>query len=278
MSNDDWSDREIDDGGAAVEREIDRLKRVYQEHSTQLAKLASSAPTKVLARKYHDLIGDINRSILGLEDPSAIADRATHERPAPPSTPSRPAPSVASEVRLRTEPGTHAPDLDSGDSAFGRIALILGMAIVVIALLAFFVWKYGGEPRSDKAPAVQAIEDSTAPGAEQPSAATTPPRPALQATPEAQDFGVIYKGTRVAKSFDVTNNTDRNVTIQLERSKCRCLWFEYDGAIPAGGSVTVSVSVDGGRVEPGLLSEAIVITTRDAPRVATEVQITADIR
>jgi len=278
MSNDDWSDREIDAGGEAVEREIDRLKGVYQEHSTQLAKLASSAPTKALARKYHELIGDINRSILGLEDPGAIAERSTHERPAPPASPSRPAPSVASEIRLRTEPGTYASDLDSGDSAFGRIALILGMAIVVIALLALFVWKYGGESRSDTEPAAQASEEPIAPGATVSRAPATPPRPALQATPEAQDFGVIYKGTRVAKSFDVFNNTDRDVTIQLERSKCRCLWFEYDGAIPAGEKVTVSVSVDGGRAEPGLLSEAIVITTRDAPRVATEVQVTAEIR
>jgi hypothetical protein len=172
-----------------------------------------------------------------------------------------------SDVRLRTEPG-RVP-LEPEPSAFGRIALILGMAIIVISLLAFFVWKFGGEPRS---------EDGNPPPAAARATAEAPPVPPLSARPEAQDFGVVYKGTRAAKTFQVHNNTDGDMTIELERSRCQCLWFDYPKRIPAGESISISIAVDGDRAPSGLVSEAVVIVSTQPPRFATEIQITAEIR
>jgi len=284
MSNEDWSDREIDDGGRgekAVDREIERLKSIYRQHAEALSKLAASAPTKALSRKYSDLIGDINRSILGLEDPGALALRRTHDEPLPPpGTPpgatSGRAPSdrSASDTRLRTEPGRLAVDTDTDQGAVGRIILILGMAIVVIGLLAFFVWRSARTP--DEVPPAPAVSTAnTAP--EEPGLSTTP-ESAVRVTPEAQDFGVVYKGTRVAKPFEISNTSDRDVTIEVERSRCRCLWFDYPPVVPQGGKVELTVAVDGALAEPGLLSEGVVISTKEHPRETTEVLVTAEIR
>jgi hypothetical protein len=281
MSNGDWSDRELDDGGRgerAVDREIERLKAVYRQHADALAALASSAPTKALARKYSELIGDINRSILGLDDPGALARRSTSERPLPPPEPAVAAtpppasksPRSVSNIPLRTAPGVYAADAVSEKSAIGRIALILGLAIILICVLAFFVWRFGGEPRTEPEPAVEV----TSP---EPSAASAP-LPGLRVSPEAQDYGVVYKGTRVAKSFEIANTRDSDLTIEIERSECRCLWFDHPQVVSAGGTVQLTIAVDGDLAPPGLLSEAVVISTKEPPRQATEVQITAQIR
>lgn len=282
MSNEDWSDREIDDGGPgerAVDREIERLKSIYQHHADALAKLAGSAPTRALAKKYDELIGEINRSILGLEDPGAIALRRTHDRPLetalPPEArpPARTSPPTRSpsDVRLRTEPGTLASDAGSDQSALGRILLILVMAIVVIGVLAFFVWKYGSQPRTEPSPSeTVTVQD--------PGSTLAVSAPDLAISPEALDYGVVYKGTRVAKTFQVTNTTDREMTIEVERSKCRCLWFDYPKILPPGGSIELVVAVDGALAEPGLLSEGVVVSSKQPPRQSAEALVTAEIR
>jgi hypothetical protein len=276
MANEDWSDRELDPGAKAVDREIDRLKRVYAQHAETLSTLATSAPTKALARRYGDLIGEINRSILALDDPGAMIPRGTAERPIDPEPratppvvqPPRPATPSVSEVKLRTEPGTSMISAEPESGVFGRIVLILAMALILIGALAFLVWKFSGESQAPAPP--PAVVEVPEPA--------LVPEPPLRATPEAQDFGVVLKGTRVARTFEVANNTDRDVTIEIERSKCRCLWFDYPRVIPARGRIVVSVAVDGGRAETGLVSEAIVIATKHEPRVATEVQVTAQVR
>jgi hypothetical protein len=280
MSNEDWSERELDEGrpgDRAVDREVERLKSVYRQHADALAKLAASSPTKMLARKYSDLIGDINRSILSLEDPETAASRKTYEQPVEPS-PAQPPPvhsarRSVSDVQLRTEPGRYVPGAEPAPSAIGRIALILGMAIVVISLLAFFVWKFAGEPRTE-----HRVDEVTSDVTEPATSPVTAPLPELRVAPEAQDYGVVYRGTRVAKSFDVSNTSDRDITIEVERSDCRCLWFDYPKLVPAGGSVSLTVAVDAGLAEPGLLSEAVVISMNEPPRQTAEVLVTAEIR
>lgn len=276
MSNEDWSQRELDEGrrgDRAVDREVERLKSVYRQHADALAKLSASAPTKALARKYSDLIGDINRSILGLGDREASVSRQEPERPVDPSiSPPSPRRSV-SDVQLRTEPGRVVPGTEPEPSAVGRIVLILGMAIVVICLLAFFVWRFAGEPRTEPR------ADDVTPGATASNPAeATAPLPGLRIAPQAQDYGVVYKGTRVAKSFEISNTSDREFTIEVERSDCRCLWFDYPKLVPAGGNVTLTVAVDGGLAEPGLLSEAVLVSVNEPPRQTAEVVVTAEIR
>ncbi len=279
MSNEDWSDREVDEG-QPVDREMDRLRRVYRNHAEALSELASSAPTRALAKKYRELIGDVNRAIVGLDDPGAIVSMSSDERPIlreepeppPPSPVSRPARPSISGMRLDVPAEPNVEEMEE-DSSLTRIAIILGLAIVLIGVLGFFVWKFGSDSRSDTK---EIPEPAAAVGATDTAAAA--PVPAITASPEAQDFGTVYKGTRVVRTFEVFNNTDADLTIDIERSQCRCLWFDYPNVIPAGGQIEILVAVDGTRAREGLLSEAVVISTTDSPRVATEVIVNAEIR
>lgn len=286
MSNDDWSSREIDEGGPA-DREMDRLRRLYRNHAETLSTLASSAPTRGLAKKYRELIGDVNRAIVGLDDPGAIVSMSSDERPIladppEPASPSAPPPAAArppvpssSGVKLDGQGEPYVMEVEE-DNSLTRIVIILSLAIVLIVVLALFVWKFGSDSRAEtkeisKPAAAVGVPDK-------PAAAQKVP--AITASPEAQDFGVVYKSTRVAKTFEVFNNTDDDVTIEIERSNCRCLWFDYPNGrvIPVGGQLEISVAVDGSRASAGVLSETVVISTIEPPRVATEVIVSAEIR
>jgi hypothetical protein len=60
-----------------------------------------------------------------------------------------------------------------------------------------------------------------------PSAAVT-----LAVAPPSHDYGVIRKGTRATRQFEIANNSNDPMSIQVARSTCRCLYYEHAPVIP----------------------------------------------
>ena len=297
MTDEDWSEREID-RGAAIDREVDRLRGVYRDHAETLSKLAASAPSKQLARRYQELISEINKSIVGLDEvePGAIA-RKTGETPAPmperekptrelplpvpPSPPPAPPKAPPAERPILSTYAASPPPEESEQGALLRIVFIVGLAVVLIAVLGLFVWKYSGDrpaPRNDDTPPpVVAI-----PVAEEPVAPAPEPKPVrpthLTVSPQQQDFGTVAKGTSGVRTFELTNTGTRPLTLEIARSKCRCLWYDPPKSIPAGGRGTLTVRVDGTKAPAGLLAESIEISGKGDPDATAVLEITADVK
>lgn len=297
MTDDDWSEREID-RGTALDREVDRLRGVYRDHAETLSKLAASAPSKRLARRYQELISEINKSIVGLDEvePGAIA-RTTGETPAPlPASekPTRELPLLAPDAPLSAPPKpppaerpilstytASAPPEESEQGALLRIVFIVVLAVVLIAVLGLFVWKYSGDrPASTDSAAPPAA--TAPPPAEEPVAPAPEPKPVrlshLTVSPQQQDFGTVAKGTSVVRTFEISNSGKRALTLEIARSKCRCLWYDPPKSIPAGGRGTLTVRVDGEKAPAGLLAESIEISGKGDPEATAVLEITADVK
>ncbi|MGK2856732.1 MAG: DUF1573 domain-containing protein [Thermoanaerobaculia bacterium] len=297
MPGDDWSEREID-RGAALDREVDRLRGVYRDHAETLSKLAGTAPSKQLARRYQEMIAEINKAIVGLDgvDQDAIT-RKTGERPAPipdSEKPTREKPILPPGVPIITpqKPDTEErPILSSytaaakpepaegDDGALMRIVLIVGLAVVMLAVLGLFVWKFSGDRTASSAGAkpVTIVEP---PPKEEPVTPAPEPEPAspLTISPQQQDFGTIAKGTSGVRTFELANRGKSTLTLQVARSRCRCLWYDLPRPLPAGGRGTLTVRLDGGKAPSGVLSESIGISAKSAPDAVAVFEVTADVK
>ena len=294
MPGDDWSEREID-RGAALDREVDRLRGVYSDHAETLSKLAASSPSKQLARRYQELITEINKAIVGLDgvDPDVIARRSgeipvqlpdsekpTREKPLPPPgvpiiTPQKPAPA---ERPILSSYAVTSPSAPSEDGTLMRVVMIVGLAIVMIGVLALFVWKFSGDRPAPGEPASIA----TQPAEQEPVTPAPEPKPAppspLRITPQQQDFGTVAKGTSAVRTFELVNDGKKPLTLELARSRCRCLWYDPPKTLPAGGRGTLTVRVDGARAPAGLVAESIEITAKGAPDVVAVFEINAEVK
>jgi hypothetical protein len=301
MPDEEWSDREID-RGAALDREVERLRSVYRDHAETLSKLASSSPSKQLARRYQELIADINKAIVGLDevDPDVIARRSA-ERPIVPAEPAPahppvppPAPSAAD--RRQESPAHHdpperpilsstysasAPAAGEEEGTLLRIVLIIGLAIVLLGVLALFVWKFSGDrtPATAEKPAAPAPVAAPPPKEEPVTPAPEPkPESALSVTPQQQDFGTIEKGSSAVRTFELANRGKVAITLELSRSKCRCLWYDPPKNLSAGGRGTLTVRLDGSRAPAGPLAESVEITGKGHRDALAVIEINADVK
>ncbi|MFA6957821.1 MAG: DUF1573 domain-containing protein [Thermoanaerobaculia bacterium] len=294
MPDEEWSDREID-RGAALDREVDRLRSVYRDHAETLSKLASTSPSKQLARRYQELIADINKAIVGLDevDPAVIARKSAEHpivppEPAPAAAPAPPASPAAAEQRhepperpvLSSTYTASAPAAEGEDGTLLRIAMIIGLAIVLLGVLALFVWKFSGErpPAAETQPAPPPI--AAPPPNEEPVTPAPEPKPAssLAVSPQQQDFGVIAKGTSAVRTFEITNTSKSALSLEISRSKCRCLWYDPPKSLPAGGRGTLTIRVDGSRAPAGLLSETVEISGKGHRDAVAVIEITAEVK
>lgn len=288
MPGEDWSDREID-RGAALDREIDRLRGVYRDHAETLSKLAATSPSKQLARHYQELIAEINKAIVGLDevDPDAIG-RKSAERPAQPSErapaepPRQPAPSTVAPPPERPVLSSYtasATTAESDDGTVTRVALIIGLAIILLGVLALFVWKFSGARPVPATTAVAepAVTPATTGDAVAPAPELRPPSP-LSVTPQQQDFGIVAKGTNAVRTFEIVNRSKLAYTLEISRSKCRCLWYDPPKSLPAGGRGTLTVRVDGSRAPTGALAESVEISAKGQSDAVAVIEITADVK
>lgn len=274
--NDDWQTVNYKPGKGGVIRDIDLLRKRYSDHRTALERLAADAPTEHLAGRYRDVIAEVDAAVAKLdalegEKPHAAPSRVPPREAGPPfrSPEPRPARSWADAPPYeQLEAETPQPHRRPGG---GRAILILVAGLFMIGILALLFWSWlRGD--GEETPVVRpetTITETAPPVAEA--------EPDLSIAPETQDYGTIRRGARAARQFEVQNQTDATLPIEVRRSACRCLWFEYADTIPARGTTTLTVTVDASKVAAGRLNETVEVATRSDPPVVATFTVTADI-
>ena len=92
------------------------------------------------------------------------------------------------------------------------------------------------------------------------------------------DYGVIRKGTRAVRQFEVFNNGATPITIQVARSSCRCLFYDYHDKVAPQKKETITVTVDGAKAKTGPLREMLPVTVKGNPSLHGELTVQATIQ
>jgi hypothetical protein len=179
---------------------------------------------------------------------------------------------------------TH-PDMVPGASA-PRVVLMIAVALVALAVIGWLIWRASSDRKPAATETGTVVEETAAP-----TVTTTTPPPetgtiapvtsvadALRVAPPANDYGLIRKGTRATRQFEIANTTDEPISIALSRSACRCLYYEHSEVVPPKGKETITVTVDGARAKAGTLRETVKVTAKKDASIATSFDITATIR
>jgi hypothetical protein len=289
MSSDDFGTINARRGERA--REIEVMRQHYRQHRDALQRMAADAPTEHLATEYHRLVGEIDRSLVKLEELEG-------KTPLPPTGPPahEPAKPHGDQLQRRmTHPATRGLDHNLGeppvippaegvDTERSRLPLILAAAVVALAVIAWLIWK-----ASDRTPdavvedppaavATDTVEPGTAVADDTIAPAGAPPDTGLTVTPDTHDFGVVRKGTRATRQYEISNTTDEPISIAVARSACRCLFYEHAPVVPPKAKENLTVVVDGARAKAGELREQIKISSKADAAVSTTIDVNATIR
>lgn len=304
MSSDDFGTINLKKGERA--REIEVLRQHYRQHRDALQRMAIDAPTEHLATEYERLVGEIDRALGKLDELEGIA--AMPPTAPPQHEPTRPHGDPLAAQRPRststeraTEPGmrplaapprdiAEPPTIPPGEvEPASRLPLIIGAAVLALALIGWLIYRasQGREEGAivEERPAV-ATDTSTVTGgtADDTGADTDTIAPAgraalaLTVTPASHDYGVVRKGTRATRQYEISNTTDEPMTIQVARSTCRCLFYEHAPVIPPKAKESLTVTVDGARAKPGELREQIRVSSKADAALGTTINVNATIR
>lgn len=256
-------------------REIDNLRLHYNRHRESLTSLAADAPSEHLATEYHRLIREIDLALGKLGELEGRVPQDTN-------------PAYKSEPGTRTlvtPPSATATDVNEPAApvtgAVPRIAIIIAVGVVVLAIIGWLMWRASGErpltPVHEPA-TTQTVANETTAGAPV-TPAPKPLPPAIAVDPPSHDYGTIRKGTRAVRQFQVTNNGDQPLTLQVARSACRCLYYEYPNT-PIGphAKENITVTIDGAKAKPGPLHETITVASKKDPSMTATVDVNAVIR
>jgi hypothetical protein len=266
----------------ARSREIEVIRQHYRRHRQSLAEMITDAPTEHLANEYRRLIGDIDASLVKLDE----LDRGSGAMPAitPAATPITPGPAPG----MRPLVTTYAPEEnvelpETAAEPRSRLPLIIIVTVLALAAIGWLIWRASSK---DAPAAGTVVEETAAPTSTAPVTETetgtieTPPAAAaaLTVAPKSHDYGVIHKGTRATRQFEVTNHTDQPITMVLARSSCRCLFYEYQALIAPNGKESVTVTVDGARAKAGVLRETVRVTSKTDASAATSFDVIATVQ
>jgi hypothetical protein len=251
-------------------REIDILRQRYHRHRENLMNLASDAPSEHLSAEYQRLIREIDTALGKLGELEGRKPSDTQPMKSEPGT--RP---------LVTPPGMIISDVSepSGPgAAFPRIALIIGAGVIVLGIIVWLMWGASGEK-----PVARSINTETTPVTESlpPQPVTPAPKPvvaSLSIEPASQDYGTIRKGTRAVRQFQVTNNGDTPFKLEVARSACRCLYYDYNSTLAPHKKETVTVTVDGAKAKRGTLHEKLALSSKSDASVTGSLDVTATIK
>lgn len=273
MSNDDLSTVNFKKDKVAKEFEV--LRQRYEDHRHTLERLIGESPTESLAGKYADILMDIDSAILKLQELQRGSD-STVSRQTPVSPRAATLPGMASAANQplrRTSPEVAA---DTGETIAisgerNRTLLTVLAGVALLALLGWLAWNFLAKRDSAESAAI-----ATAPAVVEEAPAPEPET--LVVDPATLDYGIIRKGTRIAKSFVIRNNGETPLTLDIPRSSCRCLWFDFKGPVPANGTLQLGVIVDGGRAKAGQLEETMTIATKENPEAKATFTVNATIQ
>ncbi len=251
-------------------REVDILRQQYHRHRESLANMAAEAPSEHLASEYHRLIKEIDTALGKLGELEGRRPSDTQPVKTEPGT--RP---------LITPPGMISPDTSepaSPASAIPRVALIIAAGVVVLGIIGWLLWRASGErpltttqTRTDTATVTESAPQPVTP-------APKPLPPSLTIDPPAQDYGIIRKGTRAVRQFQVTNNGDQAISLDVARSACRCLYYDYASSIAPHGKETITVTIDGAKAKAGALHESVIVAAKKDPSITGTFDVNAVIR
>ena len=260
------------------QREIELLRRHYRSHKDALSKMIGDAPSEHLAGEYQKLVAEIDMAVRKLDE---LEGKTT---PAPSLADTNPSIKVgpANRPLVRTAdssmpppPAAMAYEPPSPRTAQNRVVIIVLAGLIVLGIIGWLIWRANSD-RKTAAPVVAQQPVTTAP----PPAVTPAPRPvaSLKVAPVSADYGTIRKGTRAVRQFQVTNTGDTAVDIEVTRSACRCLFYDYSGKLPAKGQETITVTVDGARAKVGALQEAVDVHAKRDPSVRAAFTVQATIQ
>jgi hypothetical protein len=237
-------------------REIDEMRQQFRRHRESLQQLAADAPTERFASEYNRLIAEIDAAMAKVDE----LEPGMRPLVPPPRT-------IDSIADYEAKPG----------SSGSRVILIAVVALIALAAIGWLIWKASSDRNKPTAIVEQPATTTTA----APSTTTEPPPEivnVLTATPASTDYGTIHKGTRATRQFTIRNESSQPVTMQVARSACRCLYYEYHAVIAPKGKETVTVTIDGAKAKAGQLRETIKVTAKADPSVATSFNVTANIQ
>ena len=257
-------------------REIDALRQRYRNHREVLERLGADAPSEQLAAEYRKLVDGIDASMQKLDElefrpssaglPGAGSSPPGGWRSSPGSQP------LVNPRGPLGLPGTNDsafspidedPATSSGSS---RVLLIVIAGLVVLGLIGWMIWRASSD---HKAPSAIIERSTTGTVAESTTSQEVAPLvepeapSGLKVKPATADYGTIRKGTRAVRQFDVTNVSKGALTLEVLRSTCRCLYYDYHPKIAAKGHETITVTVDGARAKAGTLDEQVTVKTKE---------------
>jgi hypothetical protein len=288
MSDDDFGTINVKRGERA--REIEVLRQHYRQHREALARMTMDAPTEHLASEYQRLIVEIDRALGKLNELEGGAGATAVPPPMPPPNP-MPMPMPKTEPGMRplatspiaeeAEPRRRTAELPVGAAEpRSRVPLIVAIALVALALIGWLIWR-ASKDRGEGT--IIAETDTNAVVSTAPDTAVEEPQPAVEASvlgasPASHDYGVIRKGTRAVRQFEITNTSDEPLSVEVARSTCRCLYYEHAPVIPPKAKETLTVTIDGAKAKAGELREAVKITKKGDPTVTASVEVNATIQ
>jgi hypothetical protein len=278
--SDDFGTMNIKRGDRA--REIEVLRQHYNVHRDTLTRMVPDAPTEHLATEYRRLVADIDASIRKLDELGGRAPAAT-------------AAGFSETQKIGTSPGNRPlvspePVTDNGITSddvvtlerplnnSSRVLLMLVIALAVLGGIGWLIWRASSD---HKPAAAQVIErPATTTNADPAVLTPVPVVSSIKIAPEVADYGVIRKGTRAVRQFEITNTTSTPLSITVARSTCRCLYYEYNtkAKLPAKGKEALTVTVDGARAKAGTLEEKLAVTSKDDPNANGMIGVRATIK
>ena len=266
-------------------REIEILRQHYTRHRDDLGRLVADAPTEHLANEYQRLISEIDVSMRKLDEvegkipATTLADTnpAFKAGTAPGTTAPGTRPLLRTQEAAPSSGASYEPPASTAPQT--RAAMIIIAGAVVLGLLVWLIWRASSDRRQQPRPIVEA-PGMTSTNAAPPPAVTPapPPAPALKITPAFADYGTIRKGTRAVRQFEIVNTSSNPLTFMVARSGCRCLFYDYNGKLPAKGKETITVTVDAARAKGGALQEQIDVTAKSDPSVKGTFTVQATIK
>jgi hypothetical protein len=263
------------------QREMELLRRHYRSHKDALSRMIGDAPSEHLAGEYQKLVAEIEMAVRKLDE--------LEGKPAPSPSLSDTNPSIklgpgnrplmrTPDASMPPPPAAMAYEPPSSRTAQNRIVIIVLAGLIVLGIIGWLIWRASSD-RKAGAPVVEQ-QPVTATTAAPPPAVTPVPRlvESLKVTPASADYGTIRKGTRAVRQFQVTNTGETPIEIEVTRSACRCLFYDYNGKLPAKGQETITVTVDGARAKAGSLREQVDVHARKDPSVRAAFTVQATIQ